>query len=322
MESTYSLVSGRWWLLFVLGWLLTLPRVSHSAETPMTRLVDPERLEAHVRMLADTLAPRDAAHPQQLERVAAYVREEFVRANAIVADQPFHVDGIPYRNVVARYGPDAREYVVVGAHYDAAGPYPGADDNASGVAGLLELAFALGKTPLLTAVELVAYTLEEAPFFGTAQMGSAVHARALRERGVTVRAMVSLEMIGYFTDGADTQRFPLPWLSWWYPSTGNFIAVVGTFGQGGLARRVERAMAQASPLPVFSLTAPRSLPGVGLSDHANYWEVGYPAVMITDTAFYRNPHYHTRTDTAETLDYRRMALVVEGVYAAVKAMGE
>jgi len=137
-----------------------------------------------------------------------------------------------------------------------------------------------------------------------------------------VRAVFSLEMIGYFTDREDTQKFPLPWLSWWYPSTGNFIAVVGKFGHGGLARRVERAMAQASPLPVFSLTAPRSLPGVGLSDHANYWEVGYPAVMITDTAFYRNPHYHTRSDTAETLDYRRMALVVEGVYAAVKAMGE
>jgi len=273
-------------------------------------------------MLSDTLVPSDATHPQRLDRVGAYVREELVRTHAAVSDQPFQVDGIPYRNVVARYGPDAQECVVVGAHYDAAGPYPGADDNASGVAALLELASALGKTSVPTTVELVAHTLEEAPFFGTAQMGSAVHAQALRERGVKVRAVFSLEMIGYFTDREDTQKFPLPWLSWWYPSTGNFIAVVGKFGHGGLARRVERAMAQASPLPVFSLTAPRSLPGVGLSDHANYWEVGYPAVMITDTAFYRNPHYHTRSDTAETLDYRRMALVVEGVYAAVKAMGE
>ena len=322
MENTYSLVSGRWWLLFVPVWVLILPLAGQSADTPMTRLVDPERLEAHVRMLSDTLVPRDATHPQRLDRVAAYVREELVRAHAAVSDQPFQVDGISYRNVVARYGPDAQECVVVGAHYDAAGPYPGADDNASGVAALLELASALGKTSVPTTVELVAHTLEEAPFFGTAQMGSAVHAQVLRERGVKVRAMFSLEMIGYFTDREDTQKFPLPWLSWWYPSTGNFIAVVGKFGHGGLARRVERAMAQASPLPVFSLTAPRSLPGVGLSDHANYWEVGYPAVMITDTAFYRNPHYHTRSDTAETLDYRRMALVVEGVYAAVKAMGE
>jgi Zn-dependent M28 family amino/carboxypeptidase len=318
MEIPYCRVRG-WRLLFVPGWLLIFPLVSHSAETPMPRFVDSHRLEAHVRMLSESLAPRDAAHPTQLDRVAAYVQEEFVRAQATVVDQPFHVGGISYRNVVARYGPETRECVVVGAHYDAAGPYPGADDNASGVAGLLALAFVLRTTSLPRTVELVAYTLEEPPFFGTAQMGSAIHARALRERGVTVRTMFSLEMIGYFTDGADTQQFPLPGLSWRYPSTGNFIAVVGKLGQGGLVRRVERAMAQASPLPVFSLTAPRSLPGVGLSDHANYWHVGYPAVMITDTAFYRNPHYHTRMDTADTLDYRRMAQVVEGVYAAVKA---
>jgi Zn-dependent M28 family amino/carboxypeptidase len=286
----------------------------------MTRLVDPQRLEAHVRMLSETLVPRDAAHPDQLDQVAAYVHEEFVRTHATVVDQPFQVGGIPYRNVVARYGPDTRERVVVGAHYDAAGPYPGADDNASGVAGLLELASALGKTSLPGTVELVAYTLEEAPFFGTAHMGSAVHAHALRDQGVKVRAMFSLEMIGYFTEAADSQKFPLPWFSWWYPSTGNFIAVVGKLGQGGLARRIEQAMAQAGSLPVFSLTAPRAVPGVGLSDHMNYWQLGYPAVMITDTAFYRNPHYHTRTDTADTLDYRRMAQVVEGVYAAVKTM--
>jgi Peptidase family M28 len=320
MEIPSCLVSGWWRLFFVLGWSLILPPVGQSAEMSMPRLVDPHRLEAHVRMLSETLTPRNAAHPNQLDRVASYVREEFGRAHATVVDQPFHVDGIPYRNVVARYGPETQECVVVGAHYDAAGPYPGADDNASGVAGLLELAAVLGKTSLPRTVELVAYPLEEPPFFGTAQMGSAIHAHALRHHGVKVRAMFSLEMIGYFTDAAETQNFPLPWLSWRYPSTGNFIAVVGKLGQGGLVRRVERAMAQASSLPVFSLTAPRSLSGVGLSDHVNYWQVGYPAVMITDTAFYRNPHYHTRTDTADTLDYRRMAQVVEGVYAAVQAM--
>src|SRR5215210_6009402 len=148
MEITSCLLSGWWRLFFVLGWALIFPPVSQSAETPMLRLVDPQRLEAHVRMLSETLAPRDAAHPNQLDRVAAYVREEFVRAHATVVDQSFQVDGIPYRNVVARYGPDTKECVVVGAHYDAAGPYPGADDNASGVAGLLELAAVLRKNSI------------------------------------------------------------------------------------------------------------------------------------------------------------------------------
>jgi Zn-dependent M28 family amino/carboxypeptidase len=200
--------------------------------------------------------------------------------------------------------------VVVGAHYDAAGPYPGADDNASGVAGLLELAALLGKSDLSGTVELVAYPLEESPFFRTSQMGSAIHANALRQEGV----------VGYVTDADNTQQFPSALLSLFYPARGNFIAVVGKIGQGWLVRRVKKAMAQASSLPVYSLTAPRFLPGVDFSDHVNYWQAGYPAVMITDTAFYRNPHYHTGADTADTLDYQRMAQVVAGVYAAVKEM--
>jgi hypothetical protein len=132
----------------------------------MPSFVDAHRLEAHVRMLSESLAPRDAAHPTQLERVAAYVQEEFVRAQAAVVDQPFHVDGIPYRNIIARYGPETPECVVVGAHYDAAGPYPGADDNASGVAGLLALAVALGKPPLPRRVER--FSLENSASLGCA----------------------------------------------------------------------------------------------------------------------------------------------------------
>jgi Zn-dependent M28 family amino/carboxypeptidase len=151
-------------------------------------------------------------------------------------------------------------------------------------------------------------------------MGSAVHAKALKAEGVKLRAMFSLEMIGYFTDRSDSQAFPAPGLSLIYPSTGNFIAVVGKIGQSGLVRRIKRAMSEAGPLPVHSIAAPRFLPGVDLSDHASYWNQGYPAVMITDTAFFRNPHYHRRTDTPETLDYDRMAKVVEGVFAAVREL--
>lgn len=281
--------------------------------------VPPARLEAHVRMLAGTLAPRDSAHPENLDRVAAYIRRELQEAGAEVEDQPFTVGGETYRNVIARFGPESRERIVVGAHYDAAGPLPGADDNASGVAGLIELAHLLGKSSLPMRVELAAYSLEEPPYFGSSQMGSAFHVRSLKQRGAKVRAMICLEMIGYFSDEEGSQDFPLPALRLRYPSKGNFIAVSGKLGQGRLVRRITKRMKAATPLPVHSITAPASLPGIELSDHRNFWAAGYEAVMITDSAFYRNPHYHTGMDTPETLDYGRMALVVEGVHAAVLA---
>ncbi|HKI00626.1 MAG TPA: M28 family peptidase [Thermoanaerobaculia bacterium] len=282
--------------------------------------VDPARLEAHVRALAG-FAPRDESHPENLDRAAAYIRQELRRAGGRVEDQTFETAGETYRNVVARFGPETGERLVVGAHYDAAGPYPGADDNASGVAGLIELAHLLGKSPPPLPVELVAYSLEEPPYFGSRAMGSAIHAAALKKQGARVRAMIGLEMIGYFSDEPGSQQFPAPGLGLLYPSRGNFITVVGKLGQGGLVRRIKKAMRSAGPLPVESITAPTSLPGVDLSDHRNYWAAGYEAVMITDTAFLRNPHYHRDSDRPETLDYRRMAGVVEGVNAAVLALG-
>jgi hypothetical protein len=281
---------------------------------------DPARLEAHVRMLSETFSPRDAAHPEGMDAAADYVRREFARTGAAVSEQTFEVGGKAYRNVIAAFGPGAGERVVVGAHYDAAGPLPGADDNASGVAGLIELARLLAESPPRLRVELVAYALEEPPFFGTRHMGSAAHARSLKEQGAPVRAMISLEMIGYFSDREGSQRLPSPLLKAVYPTRGDFITVVGKMDQGPLVRLVKRAMLGASPLPVYSINAPRAIPGVDFSDHANYWDEGYDAVMVTDTAFYRNPHYHTRGDTPDTLDYVRMAMVVRGVYDAVRAL--
>ena len=297
------------------------PRKSRSSGGSAIGLVEPGRLEAHVRMLSETLVPRDEEHPENLDRVAAYILGEFERAQAVeVAEQPYPVNGRTYRNVLARFGPDTRERIVVGAHYDAAGPYPGADDNASGVAGLIELAHLLGRTKLPLRVELVAFSLEEPPYFRTEYMGSAVHAASLKKQGVPVRAMFCLEMIGYFSDAPGSQGFPTPALKPFYPSKGNFITIVGKPDQGALVRRVKTAMRHASPLPVFSINAPTAVPGIDFSDHGSYWKAGYDAaVMITDTAFYRNPNYHTARDTADTLDYRRMALVVQGVYAAVLA---
>lgn len=292
-----------------------VPRAGAGASDPSAE-ADPSRLRRHVEALV-ARGPRDFGHADGLDRAAEYVAAALGAHAPEVTTQPVEVAGRTYRNVIARFGPDGPERIVVGAHYDTAGPLPGADDNASGVAGLLELARLLAAAPPSLCVELVAFTLEELPNFAGPEMGSAVHAAALAREGVKVRLMISLEMIGYFTDAKGSQEFPAPGLGLVYPTTGNFIAVVGKLGQQRAARRVRDAMRAATPLGVESINAPRSLPGVDLSDHRSYWDRGWPAVMITDTAFFRNPNYHGASDTPDTLDYARMAQVVTGVYAAV-----
>jgi Zn-dependent M28 family amino/carboxypeptidase len=252
-----------------------------------------------------------------MENAAAYIRSQFDPAVAIVSDQAFPAAGATFRNVIASFGPETVERVIVGAHYDAAGGFPGADDNASGVAGLIELAALLRGQTLSRRVELVAYALEEAPFFVTKERGSVVHARALRASGARVKAMLSLEMIGYYTDAPESQRFPFRALRAIYPTTGNFLVVAGRFSDLRLVRRIRRSMKSVDCLAVESIVGPRSLPGIDLSDNASYWDIGDPAVMITDSAFYRNPNYHLPSDTPETLDYARMAKAVEGIARAV-----
>jgi hypothetical protein len=298
---------------------ITQPLLSSATPNP-ERIVDPSRLQAHVHKLSGELGPRDESHIENLERVAAYIKDEFSQTTPFVSEQPYRVQGKSYRNVIARFGPETGERIIVGAHYDTAGPLPGADDNASGVAGLIELARMLGRQPPALRVELVAFTLEEPPYFRTTGMGSSVHAESLRQQNVQVRAMFSLEMIGCFSDARNSQGFPVGVLGALYPSTGNFISVVGGLSDWSLVRRTKGAMRNASPLPVYSINAPSFVTGVDFSDQLNYWHAGYNAVMITDTAFYRNRYYHTAEDTEEKLDYKRMAMVVEGVFAAVSEL--
>jgi hypothetical protein len=301
----------------IVAWFcLTQPLFSRP-QSQQTAGVDAARLERDVRELSQQLLPRDQTHPGNLDRVAAYVHARLAETGGRVSEQPFAISGNTYRNVICSLGPQSNDRIVVGAHYDSYHEYAAADDNATGVAGLIELARVLSQAKLPLQVDLVAYTLEEPPYFGTPHMGSVVHAESLRKEGIAVKAMVSLEMIGYFSDAADSQNFPVSLMRAFYPSQGNFIAVVGSLGEGGLVRRVKRAMMASSSLPVYSINAPRFVPGVDFSDHLSYWKAGYEAVMITDTAFYRNHNYHTANDTAEKLDYRRMAMVVAGVYGAV-----
>lgn len=243
------------------------------------------------------------------------MRQRFLSATARVREQRFVVRGKEYRNVIASFGPDRPDdpVVIVGAHYDVFSPrrqpFPGADDNASGTAALFELARLLAAHPPAVPVDLDAFANEEPPFFGSDEMGSAIHAASLRR---PVTAMLCLEMIGDFHHD---QMAVSSLLQSFYPRRGNFVAVCGGWGEIALTRRVKRAMQTATALPVLSFTGPHSM--TDASDQRSYWVRGIPAVMITDTAYLRNPNYHTLRDTAATLDYDAMAEVVDGVLNAV-----
>ncbi|MFO0746917.1 MAG: M28 family peptidase [Myxococcota bacterium] len=273
-----------------------------------------------MRHLSRDLAPRDEGHPEGLARAAAWLHERFAKTGASVVDQPFTVDGQTFVNVVASYGPASGARVVVGAHYDSAGPRPGADDNASGVAVLLALAERLGAAPPAARVDLVAWTLEEPPSFATDHMGSVIHARALADARVEVRAVIALETLGYYADTPGSQTYPDPAMAQRFGDRGDFLAVVGRPEDAALIARLEPAF--DGHLRAEALAAPASVTGVAFSDHRSYWPFAMSAVMLTDTAFYRNKRYHTDDDTPDTLDYDRMAQVAAGLERGVRALSE
>ncbi|MFV0548907.1 MAG: M28 family peptidase [Limnobaculum xujianqingii] len=297
--------------------LFTQSSVEAKYTTPPD--VSTERLTQHVRQLSEAYYPRDYTHPENLNASADYIMQQLEPYTDRLSEQKFTVRDKPYRNIIARFGPTEGELIVVGAHYDSYYKTRGADDNASGVAGLLELARLLKQHPPSSPVELVAYSLEEPPFFSTDEMGSSFHARQLVETERRVKLMMSLEMIGYFSDEPDSQDFPLSMMKSLYSDKGHFITVISNMGNRDITAQVKSLMMGASDLPVYSLNAPSFIPGIDYSDHLHYWKQDYPAVMITDTAFYRNHHYHeSNGDTWDQLDYQRMAKVVQGVYATVQ----
>jgi Zn-dependent M28 family amino/carboxypeptidase len=282
---------------------------------------DSLRLRRHLVYLTSTPHPRNHQQVAVLDSVAAYLGRQLRQAGAQVSEQPYVVDGRTYRNVIGSFGPAEAPRIVVGAHYDVCGEQPGADDNGTGVAALLELARLLGQQGgLRQRIDLVAYTLEEPPYFRTRHMGSYVHARSLHEAGVPVRGMVALEMLGYYDQRRGSQHYPLAPLKLLYGSRGNYVTAVRKLGGGRFARQFSRDYDRTAALPVKRFIGPAWLPGVDFSDHLNYWLFGYSALMLTDTAFYRNRHYHQTTDSLEKLDMRRLALATDAVLAALLRM--
>lgn len=278
-------------------------------------LPDPKELRSHVDQLTGIQPYRNMANPESLNRAAAYIRSQWEGMGFQVSEQKFMAEGKEYANLIAEVGPSSDEIFVVGAHYDVCEDQPGADDNASGVSGLLELSRILmsKKNELKSRIQLVAYTLEEPPAYATANMGSLHHARMLKDAGIKVKLMLSLEMIGYFSKEAGSQNFPIALLKLHYPTTGDFIALVSNTDNRAETLRAKELMMLHSDIPVHSINSPELVPGIDYSDHRSFWAMGYPAVMITDTSFYRNFNYHKASDTAGTLDYSSMAEVVSGV---------
>ncbi|MFT4649489.1 MAG: hypothetical protein ACI9X4_002729, partial [Glaciecola sp.] len=307
-------------------WVRPLP-IQLSSEDGIHRIYHLEakdrmkgRLSEYVRMLSIIKPRPDGANPTGMQIASSYIATKLAGMGYKVRSQTFFAEGQSFRNVIVRVGSDEGPLTVVGAHYDVCDSSPGADDNASGVAVLMELARQLKASPPKSPIELVFYALEEPPYFRTEDMGSAHHAKALKAAGTEVRGMISLEMLGYYDEAEGSQSYPIPAMAKLYPSAGNFLALVGRPEDQAWLTHMNNAMSATMDLPLETLAAPRQLEGVDFSDHLNYWDAGFTAMMLTDTAHLRNPNYHEMSDTADTLNYAHMADIVGGVLAALRAL--
>lgn len=281
-----------------------------------------KRLQETVRYLSIEIGPRSYNDLKKLGQAAEYISSKFKEYGYHVDEQPFVFRGNTYRNIIGSISGlnKEEEIIVLGAHYDTVANSPGADDNASAVAGLLEIARLVSKSRAASAIQFVAFALEEPPVYRTKKMGSYHYAQMLKKSRQKIRGMICLEMVGYFVDSPRSQEFPLPFMERKFSTKGNFIAAVGNIRSRKFTEKVKKGFKEGTDFPIFSFNALPIVIGIDFSDHWSFYKFGYRAVMITDTAFYRNPYYHTESDTYDTLDYESMAKVVHGVKAAVERL--
>jgi Zn-dependent M28 family amino/carboxypeptidase len=308
-------------------YMVRMPGTSFSGTAPQlsfTELRLKVALEQHVKAISTDLGPRNHRHEENYKKAAAYISTAFEQSGYSV--QNTKDDARPKRgpsNIEVRIeGVSApSEVIVIGAHYDTSGQSPGADDNASGVAVLLELAKLLKSSSPARTLIFVAFADEEPPHFKQNTMGSLSYARALAKTKVKVVAMISIETVGHFSDAPGSQHYPFPY-NILYPSTGNFLSFVGDLSSRALVQRCIESFRREGTLPSEGLAAPRSAPGVSWSDHWSFWQIGAPALMVTDTGSFRSDHYHTKTDTAEKLDTTRMVRVVTGLETVIRDLSQ
>ena len=269
------------------------------------------------------LAPRNVIVPANLSAAASLIESRFREAGYTAAKQTYEVETIPCHNLEIEIRGASRpdEILIVGAHYDSVPETPGADDNASGVAALLSIARALRGTRPARTIRLVAFVNEEPPFFKSERMGSWIYANRSHGRGERIVGMLSLETIGYYDARPGTQQYPEP-LSTRYPSTGDFIAFAGNVASRALVHDAIASFRRHARFPSEAATLPQLIEEIGWSDQWSFWQFGYPALMVTDTALFRNPHYHRPSDLPHTLDYDRLARVTAGLVAVVRDLSQ
>jgi hypothetical protein len=319
-SSLLALISG------VLAWMMVMPGRSWHGPLPALspdEIGTRDQLQLDVVFLAgeEAIGERNTMLAGTLDRSAEMIEERFEKAGWPAKRLPYDDDGTTVVNLEAvREGTSRKDrIVVVGAHYDSVPGAPGADDNASGVAVLLALARRFRAEKFARTVRFVAFVNEEPPHFWNPNMGSLVYAKACKARNDDIVAMLSLETLGYYRDEPGTQKYP-PVVSWFYPSSGNFVGFVGNLGSRSLVRDSVRVFREAAHFPSEGAALPSAMQGVGWSDQWSFWQVGYPGVMVTDTAPFRNPNYHTKRDRPDTLDYDRLTLVERGLEAVVRSL--
>lgn len=306
-----------------IGWLTMVRMPGTSYRGPLPPLTDDEiarrdALRRDVEQLAGTIGERNTWRPDRLTAAAAFLEDALNTSGYQVQRQAVMAGGVESHNLEAerRGGNRAEDVVIIGAHYDSVIGSPGANDNATGAAAVLALARAFAGTHPARTLRFVEFVNEEPPYFQTPEMGSLVYAMRCRQRNERVVAMLSLETMGYYTDQPGTQQYPFPF-NLFYPSTGNFIGFVSDLSSRRLLHDAVASFRRSTRFPSEGAAALVSIPGVGWSDQWSFWRAGYPAIMVTDTAPFRYPHYHTAQDTPDKLDYDRLSRVVGGLQRAV-----
>jgi Zn-dependent M28 family amino/carboxypeptidase len=300
-------------------WFIMIRMPLRSYRGPLSPLT-PEQvalrdeLQGDVQKLAGEIGERNTYTPRAMHAAADYIAACFTNAGLSVTRQVFQAMGEQCANLITEIRGTTKpdEIIVVGGHYDSVPGVAGANDNASGTAATLALARRFATAKPARTLRFVAFVNEEPPFFKDEAMGSLVYARSCRARGDNIVAMLSLETIGYYSDAASSQKYPFP-VGLFYPSRGNFLAFVGKTSQGRLVRQCVRSFRTHAQFPSEGAALPSRIPGVDWSDHWAFWQAGYPAIEVTDTAIFRYRHYHTTEDTPDKLDYDRMARVVSGL---------
>jgi len=278
-----------------------------------------KNLRRHVHRLAEEIGERNLQHPEALHAAEDYINQTWQQQGYSVEKQAYLERNIQCANleVIREGNARAEQIILIGAHYDTVYGSPGANDNGSGLAVLLELSRLFQSETTNMSVRFVAFVNEEPPFFFSGRQGSNIYAKAIRERGDDIRLMLALETMGYYSSKPHSQAYPTLF-KYFYPNTGNFISFVTNFGSRRVMLKLAKAFREVSDFPLEHVATFSFIPGVGWSDHLSFWRQNYKALMVTDTAFYRYPYYHSSDDTPEKLDYPRLAQVCEGLFKALR----